>query len=381
MDGSRMRRYIFLGLFLILFLLVLRLFYPFLTIFIWSGILYAILSPLQSFILRHLGERGERIGARRLVSFFLAVGGVLALILPVTYLLMSLAHQIIELSRTVRISMITNPTMLDLSPMSPIGGFVFNLTDGLVDLSHLRLGQEISELLYGNGTKLLGLSGVFLQKTFSLLLGIIFLAITLYFLLMDGRQLMRILIGAIPMERAYTILFIAKLQSSAKDLARGYVFVMLIIATTMSIVFTIFGIKAALLFGVLTALSTFVPVAGPALALIPIAAIKAINSGIVPALVLLGIGIAVVTFTDSVLRPLLLKDRLEMHPLLILFSILGGIEVFGFNGVVLGPLILILFFTSVGLYHEVYGASDGEDGKSEGERDKAGKGSATPPSA
>jgi len=365
MDGTRMRRYIFIGVFLILLGLVLRLFYPFMTIFIWSGILYAILSPLQSFILRHLGERGKRAGARRFVSFLLAIGGVLAVLLPLTYLAISLAHQIIELSRTIRVNMLADPSMLDLSPMSPIGGFVFNLTDGLVDLSHVKLGQEISELLYGSGNKLLGLSGVFLQKTFSTLLGIVFLAITLYFLLMDGRQLMRILVGAIPIERDYTVLFITKLQSSAKDLARGYVLVMVIIATVMSIVYTVFRIKAALLFGVITALSTFVPVAGPALALLPIAAIKAFSSGIVPAVILLGVGIAVVTVTDSVLRPLLLKDRLEMHPLLILFSILGGIEVFGFNGVVLGPLILILFFTSVGLYHEVYGVADSEDDEDE----------------
>jgi predicted PurR-regulated permease PerM len=369
MDGSRMRRYLFIGLFLILLLLVVRLFYPFMTIFIWAGILYAILSPIQSFILRHMGTRGESSGMRRFVSVALAVGGVLVVIVPLAYLAGSLAHQIIELSRTIKMNMIANPSMLDLSPMSPVGGFVFNLTDGLVDLSHVKLGQEISELLYGSGNRLLGLSGVFLQKTFSLLLGIVFLAITLYFLLMDGRQLMKILIGAIPIERAYTVLFIAKLQSSAKDLARGYVLVMVIIATAMSIVYTVFHIKAALLFGVLTALSTFVPVAGPALALLPIVAIKAISSGLVPALILLAVGITIVTFTDSVIRPFLLKDRLEMHPLLILFSILGGIEVFGFNGVVLGPLILILFFTSVELYHKVYGvaetedAGDGADGK------------------
>jgi predicted PurR-regulated permease PerM len=369
MDGSRMRRYLFIGLFLILLLLVVRLFYPFMTIFIWAGILYAILSPIQSFILRHMGTRGESSGMRRFVSVALAVGGVLVVIVPLAYLAGSLAHQIIELSRTIKMNMIANPSMLDLSPMSPVGGFVFNLTDGLIDLSHVKLGQEISELLYGSGNRLLGLSGVFLQKTFSLLLGIVFLAITLYFLLMDGRQLMKILIGAIPIERAYTVLFIAKLQSSAKDLARGYVLVMVIIATAMSIVYTVFHIKAALLFGVLTALSTFVPVAGPALALLPIVAIKAISSGLVPALMLLAVGITIVTFTDSVIRPFLLKDRLEMHPLLILFSILGGIEVFGFNGVVLGPLILILFFTSVELYHKVYGvaetedAGDGADGK------------------
>ncbi|MGO8695501.1 MAG: AI-2E family transporter [Rectinemataceae bacterium] len=372
-----MRRYLFIGLFLVLLLLVVRLFYPFMTIFIWAGILYAILSPVQSFLLRHMGAGRESPGKRRFVSVILAVGGVLILIVPVALLAGSLAHQIIELSRAIRMSLLADPSRLDLSPMSEVGGFVFRLTDGLIDLSHVRLGQEMSEFLYGSGNRLLGLSGVFLQKSFSLLLGIIFLAITLYFFLMDGRQLMKILVGAIPIERAYTVLFITKLQSSARDLARGYVLVMCIIATVMSIVYTVFRIRAALLFGVITALSTFVPVAGPALALLPVVAIKAISSGPVPALILLAVGVAIVTFTDSVIRPYLLKDRLEMHPLLILFSILGGIEVFGFNGLILGPLILILFFTSVELYHQVYGVAEtegeGEPGGAEGKKSKAEK--------
>ena len=364
MDGSRMRRYLFIGLFLTLLLLMLRLFYPFLTIFIWAGVLYALLAPIQRFVLERL-RIGASAGARRVVAVVLAVGGVVLVVVPVAYLAESLAHQIIELSRMVRTNLISDPSMLDLSPTSPIGGFVFRFTDGLVDLSRVNLGQEISQFLYGSGNRLLGLSGVFLQKTFSLLLGIVFLAITLYFFLMDGRQLMSVLVGSIPIERDYTILFIRRLQSSAKDLARGYVLVMIIIATAMSGLYAAFHIKGFLLFGVLTAVSTFVPVAGPALVLFPVVLIKAVTSGMVPALILMAIGISVVTFTDSVIRPFLLKDRLEMHPLLILFSILGGIEVFGFNGVVLGPLVFILFFTSVELYHQVYGAT-GSEGSEEG---------------
>lgn len=355
-----MRRYLFIGLFLALLLMMLRLFYPFLTIFIWGGLLYALLAPIQRFILRHLG-RNPSAALRRLVAVVLAVGGVVLVVVPVFYLAESLAHQVIELSRLVRSGMQTNPSILDLSPMSPVGGFVYRFTDGLVDLSRVKIDQEISQFLYGSGNRLLGLSGVFLQKTFSLLLGLVFLAITLYFILMDGRQLMSVLVGSIPIERDYTILFIRRLQSSARDLARGYVVVMIIIATAMFGLYTAFHVRGALLFGVVTALSTFVPVAGPALVLLPVALIKAVTSGMVPALILLGIGIAVVTFTDSVIRPYLLKDRLEMHPLLVLFSILGGIEVFGFNGVILGPLIFILFFTSVELYHQVYGAAGSGD--------------------
>ncbi|HTX71318.1 MAG TPA: AI-2E family transporter, partial [Rectinemataceae bacterium] len=327
-DGSRMRRYLFIGLFIGLLLLVLRLFYPFMTVFIWSGILFAILSPLQRFALRRLGAE-ESEGMRRLVSVILAVGGVVLVVLPLGYLAGSLAHQVIELSRAVRSSLSSDPSILDLSPSSQIGGFVYRLTDGLVDLSRVNIGQELAKFLYGSGNRLLGLSGVFLQKTFSLVLGLVFLAITLYFFLMDGRHLMSVLVGSIPIEREYTILFISKLQSSTRDLARGYLLVMGIIATVMTAVFAAFHVRGFLLFGVLTALSTFVPVAGPALALLPVAAIEAITSGLPSAALLLLIGISVVTFTDSVIRPFLLKDRLEMHPLLVLFSILGGIEVFG----------------------------------------------------
>jgi len=45
------------------------------------------------------------------------------------------------------------------------------------------------------------------------------------------------------------------------------------------------------------------------------------------------------------LRPFFLKDRIKVHPLVIFFAILGGISVFGLNGLLLGPIIVILFFS------------------------------------
>ena len=52
-----------------------------------------------------------------------------------------------------------------------------------------------------------------------------------------------------------------------------------------------------------------------------------------------------ISFLDNFLRPFFLKDRIKVHPLIIFFAILGGIQLFGMNGLLLGPLVIILFFT------------------------------------
>jgi predicted PurR-regulated permease PerM len=48
---------------------------------------------------------------------------------------------------------------------------------------------------------------------------------------------------------------------------------------------------------------------------------------------------------DNFIRPLFLKNRIQVHPLIIFFAILGGLSRFGLNGLLLGPMIVILFFT------------------------------------
>jgi predicted PurR-regulated permease PerM len=53
---------------------------------------------------------------------------------------------------------------------------------------------------------------------------------------------------------------------------------------------------------------------------------------------------------DNLLRPVFLKDRIQLHPLIIFFAILGGISVFGFNGIILGPMVVILFLTVLDLF-------------------------------
>ena len=73
-----------------------------------------------------------------------------------------------------------------------------------------------------------------------------------------------------------------------------------------------------------------------------------------------GIAILIISFVlvsgvDNLLRPLLLTVRIKIHPLLVFFSIMGGLQLFGLNGLILGPMMLMLFFTGVDLFDQADG--------------------------
>ncbi|HET7839015.1 MAG TPA: hypothetical protein VFL04_04605, partial [Rectinemataceae bacterium] len=109
MEGTLVRKYLFLGFFLCLLVLVARLYYPFMTIFVWSGLLYALLSPFHERVLKKWPGGSQSSGGRRAVSIIFALGGILLVVLPFTYLAASLASQVIELNRFVRHAIETNP--------------------------------------------------------------------------------------------------------------------------------------------------------------------------------------------------------------------------------------------------------------------------------
>jgi predicted PurR-regulated permease PerM len=177
---------------------------------------------------------------------------------------------------------------------------------------------------------------------------------TLFFLLLDGRQLIKVLISSIPIEKTYTAIFLRKFRDMGRHLVTGYFAIAAIQALVMFILCAIFKVRSVLVIAALTAMASFIPMVGTALVWLPVSASK-ILAGDITGGVLFFVCSAILIWTlDNFIRPVLLHDRLKIHPLLIFFSILGGLQVFKFNGLVLGPLILILFFTALELYDQAY---------------------------
>ena len=120
------------------------------------------------------------------------------------------------------------------------------------------------------------------------------------------------------------------------------------------IVFYIFGLKSAFLWGVIMGLLAFLPIVGIGAVFIP-AAVYLILKGRVAA------GIFFVVFyillsggIEYLLKPKLVGKRVKMHTLLVFFSIIGGLKLFGILGIIYGPLVATAFLTLTDIYYASY---------------------------
>lgn len=96
------------------------------------------------------------------------------------------------------------------------------------------------------------------------------------------------------------------------------------------------------------------PVVGAPLVYMPASAILFAQNEILKAVLLLLWGTLVVSQIDNFLRPILISGRTKLHTLLLFFSILGGIYIFGFLGIIMGPVIAALFYTMLNIFKDEF---------------------------
>jgi predicted PurR-regulated permease PerM len=353
-EGPQVKKLGLLAVFVGLFILVAMIFLPFTTVIVWSALFYAFLYPLYR-KLAHRRDGTERKGpARSVIAAALALGGVLLLAVPAVLLGLSMARQLGAMIHSTLVEIQKNPSIIGFSPDGALAGFLYNLSDGTLDLSKMKIADEIRMMLSLKTDRIIVLSGQFLKVSSAILLDLIFMVFTIFFLLLDGRHLIKVLISAIPIEKTYTALFLRKFRDMGRHLVTGYVLIAGMQAVVMLILCAIFKVKGALVIGALTAMAAFIPMVGTSLVWLPVSAGKILAGDISGGILFFACSAALVWTLDSFIRPIFLHDRLKIHPLLIFFSILGGLQVFKFDGILLGPIILILFFTAIELFEQSY---------------------------
>ncbi|GAB1481517.1 hypothetical protein MASR2M78_03320 [Treponema sp.] len=143
---------------------------------------------------------------------------------------------------------------------------------------------------------------------------------------------------------------VAKFRDITRNLFLGYILVALIQAFVAYIIFLLFRVEGALAFAIVLLFCTFVPMIGAGAVWGPIGLYRILMGDVSGGFIFLVVSGIFISTLDNLLRPLFLRDRIKLHPLVIFFSILGGITTFGFNGLILGPMVVILFLTVLNLF-------------------------------
>ena len=170
------------------------------------------------------------------------------------------------------------------------------------------------------------------------LVGFFMMLFLLFFLLRDGRVMLKRLIGFIPMEPRPRSQLIAYLGDVTRAVVFGSVATALIQGVFAGIGFALVGLPSPVVFGVLATLAAFLPV-GSALVLAP-AVIYLMFQGHWGAAIFLGVWSAGVGVIDNIARPFLTATQAEVSTLAVFVGAIGGASAFGILGLVIGPVLL-----------------------------------------
>ena len=199
---------------------------------------------------------------------------------------------------------------------------------------------------------------VVLNKTstevFSLLLTMTIMFFTMFYLFIDGDKLLQKLQILSPLRQKYDELLFKRFLMISRATIRGTVLIGLAQGLLGAITFLIFGIKSWLLWGFVMVMFSLVPFTGAWMVMIPAAVFQLIYGHHWKAAGITLMCIIVVSSVDNVLRPRLVGSEAKMHDLMVLFSTLGGIAVYGIMGFIIGPVIAALFIALLEMYEMEY---------------------------
>ncbi len=311
------------AIFLISALLVISL-----VLYTLAGALAPVLTGLVlAFLLQGLVGRLEKLGSPHLLAIAVAmivlIGTVATAVLLVVPLLWQQAADLLALA----------PTLVGM------------LRDGLSSLAEafpeFITEEQILGVVNESSKELGNLSGVLLESAFSqvfslfgLLIYLVLVPISVFFLLKDKELLMAHLASLLPKDRPLLDAVGSQMNAQLGNYVRGKAIEILLVGTVSFITFLFFGLNYAALLGVLVGISVLIPFIGAAIVTLPVFMIAVLQFGWSLDLAWVMLAYAVIQFLDgNVLVPLLFSEAVDLHPITIIIAILAFGGLWGLWGV------------------------------------------------
>ncbi len=311
---------------------------------IFSGLSY----PLDRWLLRRLPGRGALAALATLLLLLALV------IVPVLAILATGAREALRLSETLR------PRVERL--LHEPGA----LERGLCTLPGFSYVEPYRQDILTNAGEIVGSTSAFLfaalsattRATVVFIFDFVVLLYTMFFFLRGGPGLLRGVLAHLPLPEADKQRMLSQFMSVTRATLKGTVLIGAAQGTLGGLAFWAAGLDGAVFWGTVMTILSIVPGIGAALVWVPGAVILIANDALWRAIALALFCGLVVGSVDNVLRPRLVGRDTQMHELLIFFSTLGGLALFGALGFILGPILAALFVTVWGMFATAFGSAE-----------------------
>ena len=345
MDEKKLSRYFFFAVLIGTTVVFFRMVRIFLVPILLAAVFATLFYPLYEWLRRRFR------GKKTLASFFCCFLLFLGLIIPLYAVADMVTREAIDFYHTAQKQM---AEFMKTGPQGPLARL-----KNLPFVRDLRLDQfnwqsTVQNVASSAGTFAATVIRRTSQGTIQVIVMLFMTLFTMFYFFRDGKDLLRRVRALIPLDREYKNAIAARFSSVAKATVKGTLLIALVQGTLSGLTLWIFGVGSPILWGVVATLLAVIPLVGAWLVLYPAAFIQILTGHLWQGIGILIVTILVIVNVDNLMRPRLVGQETGMHDLMVFFSTLGGISMFGPTGFIIGPMIAALFLSVLDIYSAEY---------------------------
>lgn len=344
-------RFYFISLFtifVVLGYLSYNIFRPFLTPIAWAIVLSIVFYPLYAFFLKYIKLRS--------VSSLIVVLLIIVLISgPISYLSVLLVKELKVISGYLEGGGISSiQSVLQHKHVRSVIDWLISK----LDLTEEELNNAIMENASRIGKQLVSRITVEVGNVLTGFLNFIFMVFTVFFLLKDGTVFLSRIRDYMPFSEEQKDRLTMQVRDIIISTLYGGVIVALVQGTIAGLAFYFLGIPSPVVWGLATSIASFIPLIGAAAVWVPATGYLFVSGAVLKGFILAIIGVFGISLIDNVLKPIIIGGRTKMPVLVIFFSVLGGIKLFGLIGLIMGPLVVALFVSVIEIFRNIEGGQN-----------------------
>lgn len=285
-----------------------------------------------------LHRRMQQMVRGRNLSAAISVAATFALtVVPLTFLLLAISRELSELYGTL---MSKSGSGSLLTYLLQRGDRVIEWASRRYSIPVVDLHEALARRLETASGELVRLGASLVSNAFSFIANTVIALVILFFLYRDGEKGISKVTAALPLPQERLTELQERVTSTVVANFYGGVAVGALQGTLTGLSFWVLGLESPVLWGVVTGFFSLMPVIGSGLVWVPASIVLALTGHLGKGLILAGFGITVIGTVDNIVRPMIIRKSVQLHTLLVFFSLLGGVKMFGVLGLFVGPVIL-----------------------------------------
>jgi predicted PurR-regulated permease PerM len=307
-------------------------FQPFLNVLMWAAVLAVVFYPMH----RRIRAETRRPTLAAALSTLLVV---LFILLPVTFITVAVVRELTQLAQSFQA-----PDHSWNVPTPPFVTWLLERVGQYVDVTIDRASASkfLAERIQTWGAALAASTLMVVGGAVGAITQMLLVIFTLFYFFRDGERIRQATYEMVPLERVQWQDIISRTKDVIAATVYGVLAIAAIQGTLGTFIFWALGLPSPLLWGVVMFFLSMIPMAGAFLVWVPAAIYLALTGAITQSVILVVWGVLVIGGIDNILSPRLVGKRARLHELLIFFAVLGGLQVFGVLGLILGPVAVAM---------------------------------------